>query len=118
MTNQTTTLESEISASKDEISQLEEQESRLRNDVPIPLYAGDPQRFSVDTHSAAQALIVAEPQLAWLKTAIAALQSDLGVKESALSELQKRAAYQGRLQRLEQGRVEIRSKIKQVEAIA
>ena len=103
MTKQIVTLQAEIAAVKNEIAQLEGQKTRLKNDLPIPLYAGDPERFSVDAHSAAQALIVAEPQLAWIKDAIAALQSDLGVKESALSELQKRAAHQARLQRLSRG---------------
>ena len=118
MKDKTTALRTEISAIQNEIVKLKEQEANLKNNLSLPVYSGNPERFSVDTKVAAEKLSIQQPQLAWIRDAIAALERQLPAKMATLNEFKAEQEHQQKLARVEQGRVEIRSKIEQVSAIA
>lgn len=118
MGNKIITLESEIAAIQNEIGKLKEQETQLKTNLSLPVYSGDPARFSVDTKVASEKLSIEKPKLGWIADAIAALEGQLPAKKAALLELQKEQGNQARRQRLEDGKTRLREKSKEVEELA
>lgn len=116
--NQLIVLQNELAAIKNEIAELEQQETKLVNDVPSVVYEGNPQRFGIEAKTAAKAMTLQQPQLIFVRDAIAQLQGQLKNKVAALAQLEKEQQHQARLQRLGEGRAVLREKISQVEELA